>query len=532
MSSATTVYVPRDAAARSVGADEVAAAIATAAAAAGRPVTIVRNGSRGMLWLEPLVEVETAAGRLAYGPVTPDDVAGLVAAGLLDGAEHPLGLGLTDELPWMRAQERVTFARVGLIDPLSLEAYEAQGGWAGLRRALAMTPAEVVKEVTDSGLRGRGGAGFPAGIKWNTVAVQPAGLKFVCANADEGDSGTFADRMLMEGDPYCLIEGMAICARAVGASEGYIYLRSEYPDAIAVMQEALERARGAGWLGKDVAGSGMAFDIFLRIGAGSYICGEETAMLESLEGKRGVVRAKPPLPAIEGLFGRPTVVNNVLTLATVPAILAGGAAAYQALGMGRSRGTQVFQLGGNVRRGGIIERAFGVTLRELVEDLGGGTRSGRPLRAVQVGGPLGAYLPADQLDVPMDYEALSAARALLGHGGVVLFDDTVDMARQARFSMAFCAEESCGKCTPCRIGAVRGREVLDRILADEDRAANLVLLEDLCEVMESGSLCAMGGLTPLPVRSALQHFAADFHRPARGAAAPSLSTSTSTPTPS
>ena len=511
--SPVTLYIPRDAAARSVGADDVAAAVAAAASAAGRAVDIVRNGSRGMLWLEPLLEVDRPEGRVAYGPVAPADVPGLLAAGLLDGGEHPLRLGITDDLPWMRAQQRVTFARVGLSDPLSLQAYEAQGGWTGLRRALAMDPGEVVKEVTDSGLRGRGGAGFPAGIKWNTVAQQPAGLKFVCANADEGDSGTFADRMLMEGDPFCLVEGMAICARAVGASEGYIYLRSEYPDAIAVMGEALDRARAAGWLGADVAGSGMAFDIFLREGAGSYICGEETAMLESLEGKRGVVRAKPPLPAIEGLFGRPTVVNNVLTLATVPAILAGGAAAYQALGMGRSRGTQVFQLGGNVKQGGIVERAFGVTLRELVEDLGGGTRSGRPLRAVQVGGPLGAYLPADQLDVPMDYEALSAAKALLGHGGVVLFDDTVDMARQARFAMAFCAEESCGKCTPCRIGAVRGVEVLDRIIAGEDREANLILLGDLCEVMTDGSLCAMGGLTPLPVRSALAHFGADFQAP-------------------
>ena len=511
--SAVTVYVPRDAAARSVGADKVAAALAQATAASGRLVNIVRNGSRGMLWLEPLVEVATAAGRVAYGPVSPEDLPGLLDAGLLDGGAHPLRLGPTEDLPWMRGQQRVTFARVGLDDPLSLAAYEAQGGWAGLRRALAMAPVDVVKEVTDSGLRGRGGAGFPAGIKWNTVAQQPAGLKFVCANADEGDSGTFADRMLMEGDPFSLIEGMAICAHAVGASEGYIYLRSEYPDAIAVMGEALERARAAGWLGASVAGSGMAFDIFLREGAGSYICGEETAMLESLEGKRGVVRAKPPLPAIEGLFGRPTVVNNVLTLATVPAILADGAAAYQALGMGRSRGTQVFQLGGNVKQGGIVERAFGVTLRELVEGYGGGTFSGRPLRAVQVGGPLGAYLPADGLDLPMDYEALAAAKALLGHGGVVLFDDTVDMARQARFAMAFCAEESCGKCTPCRIGAVRGVEVLDRIIAGEDREANLILLSDLCEVMTDGSLCAMGGLTPLPVRSALAHFGADFQAP-------------------
>jgi formate dehydrogenase iron-sulfur subunit len=503
-----TVYVPRDAAARSVGADAVAAALVEHA---GERVRLVRNGSRGLLWLEPMVEVVTDHGRVAYGPVGPADVPALLADGLLDGAERSvLCLGPTEELPWLRDQTRVTFARVGVVDPLSTTDYEAHGGLRGLRAALAMEPADVVERVVESGLRGRGGAGFPTGIKWRTVLGAHSELKFVCCNADEGDSGTFADRMLMEGDPFTLIEGMTIAAHAVGATEGYVYVRSEYPDAVETLRRAVDIADAHGWLGDDVLGSGLRFRLEVRVGAGAYICGEETSMLESLEGRRGTVRAKPPIPALQGLFGRPTVVNNVLSLATVPMIMADGPDAYAGLGTGRSRGTQVFQLAGNVACGGIVETAFGLTLGELVNGYGGGTRSGRPVRAVQVGGPLGAYLPTDRLDLPMDYEAFARAGAMVGHGGVVVFDDTVDMARMARFAMEFCAEESCGKCTPCRVGAVRGVEVIDRIVAGTERRKNLLLLEDLCELMVEGSLCAMGGLTPMPVRSALEHFPEDF----------------------
>ncbi|MFF7046761.1 formate dehydrogenase beta subunit [Streptomyces griseorubiginosus] len=508
--STATVYVPRDSAARSVGADEVAQALQQASVAGDFALDVVRNGSRGMLWLEPLVEVVTPEGRVGYGPVAPEDVDELLAGGLLDGADHPLRLGIVDELPWLARQNRVTFARVGVTDPLSTEDYEAHGGLAGLRAALELAPADVVAEVTASGLRGRGGAGFPAGIKWKTVLDCADELKFVCCNADEGDSGTFADRMVMEGDPFMLIEGMTIAAHAVGASEGYIYIRSEYPDAIATMRQAIGIAREHGWLGRNILGSALHFDLHVRVGAGAYICGEETSMLESLEGKRGMVRAKPPIPAIEGLFGRPTVVNNVLTLATVPVVMAEGAQAYERLGVERSRGTQVFQLGGNIAHGGIVETAFGITLRELIEEYGGGTHSGRPVRTAQVGGPLGAYLPESMFDLPMDYEAFAAAGAMVGHGGVVVFDETVDMAAQARFAMEFCAEESCGKCTPCRVGAVRGVEVIDKIVAGTHRDENLALLEDLCDLMTEGSLCAMGGLTPLPVRSALTHFPDDF----------------------
>jgi formate dehydrogenase iron-sulfur subunit len=504
----TKVYVPRDAAARSVGADEVAERLA----AVGGDVQVVRNGSRGMLWLEPLVEVETPEGRVGYGPVAPEDVDGLVAAGLLDGAVRDIGayLGLIEDLPWMKRQQRLTFARVGVIDPLSAADHTSYGGNEGLRQALSMTPAEVVETVVDSGLRGRGGAGFPTGIKWRTVLGAQSELKFVCCNADEGDSGTFADRMLIEGDPFTLIEGMTIAAYAAGASEGYVYLRSEYPDAVATLKAAIEIARAEGWLGADILGSGLTFDLHVRVGAGAYICGEETSMLESLEGKRGMVRAKPPIPALEGLFGRPTVVNNVLSLATVPTILAKGSEAYASYGTGRSLGTSVFQLGGNVARGGIVETAFGITLGELVNDFGGGTSSGRPVRAVQVGGPLGAYLPVAQFELPMDYEAFAAAGAMVGHGGIVVFDETVDMAAMARFAFEFCAAESCGKCTPCRVGAVRGVETIDRITSGVEREKNLVLLDDLCELMTDGSLCAMGGLTPMPVRSAVRHFGKDF----------------------
>ena len=503
----TTIYVPCDSAARSVGADDVAAALAAALPEA----RIIRNGSRGMLWLEPLVEVDTPDGRVAYGPVTLDAVDSLAAALPTAGA-HPLRRGVTDTLPWLAGQRRLTFARVGIVDPRDPDDYVAHGGLAGLRAAIAGGPAATVEAVFDSGLRGRGGAGFPAGIKWRTVAKEAAEQKYVCVNADEGDSGTFADRMLMEGDPFLLIEGMTIAGLSVGASMGYIYVRSEYPDAITSLRAAITAARERDWIGPDVLGSGYAFDIHVRVGAGSYVCGEETAMLESLEGKRGMVRAKPPLPAIEGLFGQPTLINNVLTIAAVPFILENGPEAYAALGTTRSSGTQVYQLAGNVLRGGIVELPFGITLRELVEGYAGGTRSGRPVRAVQLGGPLGAYLTADEMDVSMDYESVASAGGMLGHGGIVVFDDTVDMAQQARFAMEFCAEESCGKCTPCRIGSVRGVEVIDRIISGDAPEANRLLLIDLCEVMTDGSLCAMGGLTPMPVLSALRSFSEDFER--------------------
>ena len=510
----TRIFVPRDSAALSVGANEVAREIAVEASSRGLEIEVVRTGSRGLFWLEPLVEVDTRDGRIGYGPVAPGDVSGLIGAGMLEGAAHALSVGVVEELPYLQRQQRLTFARCGITDPTSMAEYEAHGGFRGLRRALELAGSDIVDTVTASGLRGRGGAGFPTGIKWRTVLDQASDQKYIVCNADEGDSGNFADRMVIEGDPFLLIEGMTIAAVAVGATRGYIYLRSEYPDAYRTLNEALENARAAGWLGGSIAGTGHAFDLDVRLGAGAYICGEETAMLESLEGRRGIVRAKPPLPAIAGLFGKPTVINNVLSFAAVPTVLDRGPEFYANYGMGRSRGTLPVQLSGNVKYPGLIEAAFGVTLRQIIYEFGGGTASGRPLRAVQVGGPLGAYLPEHMLDIPMDYESMSEQQALLGHGSVVVFDDTVDMARQARFAMEFCAFESCGKCTPCRIGSTRGVEVIDKIINDQDRVFHLELLDDLCETMVGGSLCLLGGLTPLPVGSAMRHFPEDFTRPA------------------
>jgi formate dehydrogenase iron-sulfur subunit len=503
------LYIPLDAAALAVGADEVVTGIKAAAARRDAAIDIIRTGSRGLYWLEPMVEAETPAGRVAYGPVAPADAEGLLTALLADGA-HTLRLGPTEDIPWLKRQTRLTFARCGVVDPRSLKDYRAHGGGKGLAKALSVGPDAVVEDVVQSGLRGRGGAGFPTGIKWRTVTQTPGPQKYIVCNADEGDSGTFADRMIMEGDPFVLIEGMAIAGIATGATKGYVYIRSEYPHAVAAMEAVIVAARRGGMLGKSVAGSAFSFDMEVRVGAGAYVCGEETSLLDSLEGKRGQVRAKPPLPAHKGLFGRPTVINNVLSFASVPIILDKGAAFYRDFGMGRSRGTMPIQLAGNIKYGGLFETAFGITLGELVDDIGGGTRSGRPVRAVQVGGPLGAYFPRALFDTPFDYEAFTARDGLIGHGGIVVFDDTVDMAKQARFALEFCAIESCGKCTPCRIGAARGVEVVDRIIKDEHRAANIEVLEDLCNTMKFGSLCALGGFTPYPVMSALTHFPEDF----------------------
>ncbi|QGP79029.1 NADH-ubiquinone oxidoreductase-F iron-sulfur binding region domain-containing protein [Sphingobium sp. CAP-1] len=515
------VYVSRDMASVALGADDVARAFAEAGC------DVVRTGSRGLFSIEPLVEVEMDDGRIGFGPVGPQDV-----AAVLDGS-HASRLGRIEDLPFFAGQQRFTFARCGVIDPLSLSDYAAHGGWQGLEKARALAPQAVVDAVKASGLRGRGGAGFPTGIKWQTVLDAPSPTKFIVCNADEGDSGTFADRMLMEGDPYCLIEGMACAAHAVGASHGYIYIRSEYPFCIATMRAAIEAS----------AHLVAPFELEVREGAGAYVCGEETALLDSIEGQRGQVRAKPPLPALQGLFGQPTVINNVLSLAAVPFILSEGPEAYAAVGFGRSRGTMPVQLAGNVKHGGLYEIGFGITLGELVNVIGGGTASGRPVRAVQVGGPLGAYFPPSMFHLPFDYEAFTQAGGLIGHAGITLFDDSVDMAHMARFAMEFCAAESCGKCTPCRIGSTRGVEIMDRIIGAREAAptggseavggylgkalysrspdridvsieAQTMLLRDLADTMKYGSLCALGGFTPYPVLSALDYFPEDFGAPA------------------
>jgi formate dehydrogenase iron-sulfur subunit len=502
-----TLFLSQDSAAQACGASSVATRLQEEADRRGIDLSLIRVGSRGMVWLEPLLEVQTGQGRKAFGPVAQEDVPSLFDCGF---EYHPLAQGLTEDIPYLKHQERLTFARVGITQPTSIEDYAAHGGFQGLSAVLRLSPEEAVRQLTDSGLRGRGGAAFPTGIKWETVRLQKAAQKYIVCNADEGDSGTFSDRMLMEGDPFLLIEGMAIAGLTVGASLGYLYVRSEYPHAIRVLNQAIAHARDHGLLGPSVLGSGRPFDLMLRVGAGSYVCGEETALLESIEGRRGIVRAKPPVPALSGLFGKPTVINNVITFASVPIIFSKGADFYRDFGMGRSRGTLPIQLAGNIRFGGLVEKAFGVSLRDLLYGFGGGTASGRPIRAVQVGGPLGAYLPESEFDVPLDYEALLALGGTLGHGGIVVFDDTVDMARQARWAMEFCAIESCGKCTPCRIGSVRGKELLDDVIEGQAPEEKILLLRDLCDVMVSGSLCAMGGMTPYPVLSALNHFSEDF----------------------
>jgi formate dehydrogenase iron-sulfur subunit len=503
------IYVSRDAGAIAVGADEVALVLGLAASKRGLDVEIVRTGSRGLYWLEPMIEVATPQGRVAFGPVTEFNASSVLDA-MVSGDPHPLRLGVADEIPWLKRQTRLTFARCGVVDPRSFTDYRAHGGYKGLERAVTLTSDAILADVTASGLRGRGGAGFPTGIKWKTVAQAQADRKFIVCNADEGDSGTFADRMIMEGDPFVVIEGMTIAGIAVGATKGYIYIRSEYPHAIEAMNAAIAAAKRGNALGARIGGSNHDFDLEVRVGAGAYVCGEETSLLESLEGRRGIVRAKPPLPAHKGLFGKPTVINNVLSFAAIPFILDNGAKAYAEFGMGRSRGTMPIQLAGNIKQGGLFETAFGITLGELVDDIGGGTLSGRPVRAVQVGGPLGAYFPRALFDTPFDYEAFAARDGLIGHGGIVVFDDSVDMAKQARFAMEFCAIESCGKCTPCRIGSTRGVETIDKIRRGERVSENLAVVEDLCNTMKFGSLCALGGFTPYPVMSALKHFREDF----------------------
>ncbi len=508
--AATKIFVPRETASVSVGADDVALAIARQAKKSGDSIQIIRNGSWGATWLEPLIEVEVASKRIAYGNVEANDVADLFSAGFLTGGEHDRRLGPTDEIPYLIKQDRWTFWRCGLIDPLSIDDYCAHKGFKALEKVIEIGPAATIDAVKESGLRGRGGAGFPTGIKWQTVADAVGDQKYIAINADEGDSGTFSDRILMESDPLALIEGMLIAGFAVGANRGYVYLRSEYPLTRSIFSRAIELARENGWLGENIQGSGFDFDIDLHIGAGSYVCGEETAMLESLEGRSGIVRFKPPLPAHEGLFGKPTVVNNVVTIASVPNVISLGGEKYAAYGVNRSKGTLAFQLAGNVKHGGLVEKAFGITVRELIDDWGGGTASGRPVKAVQIGGPLGAYLTAEQFDTPLDYEAFTDIGAMIGHGGIVVFDDTANMAQQARFAMEFCAIESCGKCTPCRIGSVRGVEVIDRMIAGENRDDNYDLLVELCDTLEDASLCAMGGMTPFPVRSVLKYFPDDF----------------------
>ena len=501
------LHISDDSFARALGSDNVEFAFKT------HGVNPRRTGSLGLAWLEPVVQLINNDRQIVseYTNVTVKDVPQIVAH--LQTMQHP-GNGnqqgggshesITNTHPFLTQQHRLVFDRAGVRPPLELPSFKL------LEDLLGRDPNQIIAGIETSGLRGRGGAGFPAFIKWCTVADTPSDQKYIVCNADEGDSGTFSDRMLMEGDPFKLIEGMIISGYATGATQGFIYLRSEYPVAKEYLDQAIDAAYAEGLLGKSVLNSEFSFDIDMLIGAGAYICGEETSLLESLEGKRGQIKVKPPVPAIAGLFEKPTLVHNVISLASVPGIFEISPEEYAQLGVGKSTGTMPFQLSGNIKQGGLIELPFGPTVNELIYNYGNGTLSDRPVRTVQIGGPLGAYLSESEFDTPLTYEAMADIGAGIGHGGLVVFDDTVDMKEQAEYAFEFCEIESCGKCTPCRIGSVRGKEALQQFNSNTVDARTLVVIEELCEVMEKASLCQMGGMTPIPVRSAIQKFPEDF----------------------
>ena len=460
-------------------------------------IQLLRTSSRGAFYLEPMIERDGPEGRLLWPNVTVDDLPNVIAG---------RGGVPADNVPYLAKQTRATFSNFGITQPLALDEYRAPGGFNGLEAALAMSPDAIIQELKVARLRGRGGAAFPVWNKWRAALQTEADEKYVVVNADEGDAGTYCDRMVMEGDPFRLIEGMLICAHAIGASKGFIYCRQEYPAAAAAVRTAIRKADEAELLELD----GRTFSIDIVLGGGSYVCGEETALLESLEGRRGVVRAKPPYPAISGLYHRPTIVSNVLTFAIVPSILARGGAWHASLGTEASRGTAVLQIGGRVKQPGLVEIPFGMTLRHVLEEFGGGMTAGARFKAVQVGGPLGSLFPESRLDIPICYDAFADAGAILGHGGIVVYDDETDMVELARHFMAFTADESCGKCTPCRIGSIRAREILELVQSGRAKPDDLTLLADLGETMKTASLCALGGRAPYPVMTAIEHFGNEF----------------------
>jgi formate dehydrogenase iron-sulfur subunit len=491
---AVTLYLSNDTSARAAGTDRLAAAWAELP-----DLRIVRTSTRGAFFLEPLVERDGPHGRLLWPRAKPDDLSRIRAG---SG-----GISISD-IPFLSQQQRSVFARFGTMSPLSLEEYRAKGGWRGWERATGLSSEAVIAEMKHSGLRGRGGAAFPVWHKWDIARRTSADQKYVVANADEGDAGTYCDRMIMEGEPFRLIEGMLICAKAIGADRGYIYCRWEYPAAAAAMHAAIAHVERAGLLRID----DHPFRLEVFRGAGSYVCGEETALLSSLEGGRGMVKVRPPYPAVAGLYGKPTVVSNVLTFGTVVEIMARGAEWHASVGTERSKGMIALQLGGRIKQPGLIEIPFGATLAEVLDRFGGGMVEGSRFKAVQVGGPLGSLFPEAQLDIPLCFDTFNEAGAVLGHGGVVVFDDRTDMVELARHYMTFTADESCGKCAPCRIGSIRARELLERIEQGHGTTEDLALLADLGDTMKATSLCAHGGRAPYPVLTAIEHFGDEFTR--------------------
>jgi len=503
MNKAIKIFIPNETSANSVGAQYIYEVISKLIN--NNNIEIIRNSSWGAFWLEPYIEIEKEGIRrgVSYRNVDLSDLTTIEDFFIDFNKREPFDIQSID---FIKKQNRLVFSRIGHHDPLDIDSYKNTKGYKSLLNSLKIGPQETINTIKRSGLTGRGGAAFPTGIKMQTVFDQDNPIKYLACNADEGDGGTFSDRLVMESDPFSLIEGMTIAAYAVGASKGYIYLRSEYPLAKTFLLQAIEIAIENNFLGKNIQNSDFDFNIDLRIGAGSYVCGEETAMMESIEGRRGLVRSKPPLPAISGLFKKPTLINNVVTLATIPMLLDSDEDDFSKIGSNKSMGTMPFQLSGNIKHSGLIETRFDISLEELVRDFGSGTKSGNPIHAIQIGGPLGIYLSSSMLNTSLTIEALQELKGSIGHGGIIVFDNTVDMAEQAKFAMEFCVKESCGKCTPCRIGSVRGVEIINRLQKNKANADDANLLNDLCETMEATSLCAMGGMTPNPIRSIIEFF--------------------------
>ena len=486
-------------------------------------VKVVQTGCFGLCALGPVVIVYPDG--TFYSRVQKDDVAEIVTEHLLKGRtvdrlvysdvdesvkEEAMHVSLSDTT-FYKSQKRVALRNCGVINPENIEEYIAMDGYAALGKALTeMTPEQVIQEIKDSGLRGRGGGGFPTGLKWSFTAAQPKGQKYVVCNADEGDPGAFMDRSVLEGDPHCLVEAMAICGYATGASEGYVYVRAEYPIAVARLQKAIDDAREYGLLGKDIFGSGFDFDLFIRLGAGAFVCGEETALMTSIEGNRGEPRPRPPYPAVKGLFGKPTTENNVETFANVPQIILKGAEFFNTMGTEKSKGTKVFALGGKITNTGLVEVPMGTTLREIVEVIGGGVPNGKAFKAAQTGGPSGGCIPASMLDIEIDYDNLVAQGAMMGSGGLIVMDETDCMVDIAKFFLEFTVDESCGKCTPCRIGTKRLYEILEKITNGNGTLEDLDEMEKLCHYIKENSLCGLGQTAPNPVLSTYQRFKDEY----------------------
>ncbi|WP_029166696.1 NADH-quinone oxidoreductase subunit NuoF [Aminiphilus circumscriptus] len=479
-------------------------------------VVLKQVGCVGLCFSEPLVEIEREGVRSLYGKVTPEFAEQIVQDHVDQGKVLTEGLIFSTseaapENTMVEKQVRVVLRNCGRIDPEKIDEYIAAGGYEALKKVLdSMAPEQVIQEILDSGLRGRGGAGFPTGLKWKFARAAQGSDKYVVCNADEGDPGAFMDRSVLESDPHSVLEGMAICAYAIGATHGIIYCRAEYPLAIKHLNIALEQARERGFLGERILGKDFSFDMYIKEGAGAFVCGEETALIASIEGKRGTPRPRPPFPAQSGVWGKPTNINNVETLANVAWIIQNGAGAFNRHGIGKSRGTKVFALAGKIAKGGLVEVPMGMPLREVIFDVGGGIPGGKSFKAVQMGGPSGGCIPAALLDTPVDYESINATGAIMGSGGMIVMDESTCVVDVAKFFLSFTQRESCGKCPFCRIGTKRMLEILERISKGEGKMEDLDLLEELCAQIKDGSLCGLGQTAPNPVLTTLKYFRTEY----------------------